>query len=388
MRIGIFSECYEPVMNGIVVSINTFKEEMEKRGHEFFIFTTECPGYIETNDHIFRFSSILPFKSKGGKYPIAAPQDLNILAKKVMELELDVIHSQHLLNTGALGLKIAKKLHIPAVLTYHTLLTEYMHYVPIIGGLAKYWIIRKSRKYCNQYDAIVTPSPSMAKLLVSYGVKTPITSIPTGIEIEKWNNGYSKAEIYEKWKIPNEHNQLLIYVSRIGKEKNVLFLLETMEKLIKEYQDIHLLMVGPGPEIENCKEWIKVHKIENYVTFTDRMERAETEKTTGAGDIFVFPSISETQGIVIMEAMAAGVPVIAINKMGPSDYVVNGETGFLTDLNLDQFIDKIKYLLDHGEERKKMALRSSQEAKKYSSQKCAQEMINLYEKTINSYSSK
>ncbi len=387
MRIGIFTECYHPIMNGVVVSIDTFRKELEKQGHEYVIVTTGYPNFQDTEKNVLRIRA-LPFaKHKGSKYPIARPQSVQRWAKILEPYKLDIIHCQHLLSSGSLGLKVAKKLKIPAILTYHTLMTEYVHYVPFFGAFARGWIIRKSRNYGNQYNAIVTPGPSMARLLESYGVTTPITSIPTGINLESFQNPFSKEEVYQKWKIPQEHAKLLVYVSRIGKEKNIYFLLEAIKKLIleKNHRDVHVLLIGPGNELENCQQWVKENGIAEFTTFTGKLDKEETNRTLPQGKVFAFPSVTETQGIVVLEAMAAGVPQIAINQMGAADYVVNGVTGFLTSLKTDEFVDKIEYLLTHEDKRQEMVNKGLEEVKKYSSLACAQKMESLYEHLRNNH---
>ncbi|OGD56413.1 hypothetical protein A2V71_04770 [Candidatus Berkelbacteria bacterium RBG_13_40_8] len=399
MKIGIFTECYHPVMNGVVVSIDTFKTELEKRGHEFYIFTTECQSYDETDNHIHRFQAITRTEPKGGSYPISKPQNVNNVAESIRDLNLDLIHSQHLMSTGSLGLKVAQRLGIPAVLTYHTLLTEYIHYIPILkyfikywplNWMAKKWVIRKSRNYCNQYDAIVTPSPSMKKLLIEYGVKTQITPIPTGIDLSKFQNQYSKKELKAKYKIPEEQDFIFLYVSRIGKEKNIYFLLETMRKLIKEknYSKAHLLLVGGGDELEKAKNLIKKWGLEKHFTFTGGLPHEEVIKVFGGADCFVFSSVTETQGIIIQEAQASGLPVIAVNIMGPSDYIKDGIDGFLVPLNINQFTDiMIHVIMMPEDERKKMGENAKRNVQEYTAEKSAIKMEKLYESTKNNYRS-
>lgn len=384
MRIGIFTECYNPVLNGVVVSIDTFRSELEKRGHQYFIFTTGYPGYKDTAQNIIRYSPMIAFKSKGGRYPISWPQIATFQIKKIASYNLDIIHSQHLLGLGLLGLRTAKKLKIPCVLTYHTLLAEYAHYSPLFPSLVKNYLIKKSRDYCNLYDRIVTPSESMKKILISYGVKKLIEPIPTGVNIPDYENPYSRAEIKTKWQVPQD-KKLLLYVSRIAKEKNLDFLFEAVRKLASRRQDFHLLLIGGGPELNYYRSMIKKWSIDKIVTFTDMQPKKETNRYFGAADIFVFPSITETQGIVITEAMAAGVPAVAINKMGPSDIIQEGVDGFLTRLNIDEFTGKIESLLDNENLRKQMGERARENAKKFSVLTTANQMEKIYEQAINNY---
>lgn len=387
MRIGIFTECFSPVLNGVSVSMETFMKSLEKRGHEFFIFTTGSLNKCDDPNNVTRIPILLPFEPKGGKYPIARPQKVDEWVKIIEPYNLDIIWSQHLLSLGALGLKVAKKLDIPVILTYHTLLTGYAHYIPLVGFLAKRWLIYKSRRYCNQYDAIVSPSDSMKKLLLSYGVTIPITTIPTGIEPSNFTNHYSKEELKKKFKIPAEHDFLFLYTSRIGKEKNVNFLLLAMKKFVFEqkHQNAHLLMVGGGDDLEKTIQYAKKLGLENYVTFAGKQPKEETNKIFGGADAFVFSSITETQGIIIFEAQAAGLPTIAVKIMGPSNYVKDGDDGFLVPLKIEVFADKMEYLSNHDEIRIKMGQRAKNNVLHYTAEKCGQMMEQLLERTVNNH---
>jgi len=382
LRIGIFSECYHPVLNGVVISIDTFKDELEKRGHEFYIFTTRCPGYHESQSRIHRFPCLLPFPPKGGRYPIAWPQIASLQAKPIAALNLDLIHSQHLLGLGHLGLKVGKILKIPTVLTYHTLLAEYTHYVPLFSPLVRSYLIRQSRLIGNQYDQIVTPSPSMKKVLRSYGVTTPIEPIPTGVNPDDFQNPYSRKDLESRWQIPPK-SKLLLYVSRIAREKNVDFLLEAVHGLAKKRDDFHLLLIGGGPELEEFRRMVARWGLTKRIIFTDMLPKKETNRYYGAADIFVFASITETQGIVITEAMAAGIPAVAVGIMGPSDIIQDGVDGFLTPLKTDEFAAKIEQLLDDENLRTKMGHEARKNARQFTVVACADKMEKLYARTIH-----
>ena len=389
MRIGIFSECYLPTMNGVVVSIETFRRELEKRGHEIFIFAPETKGYTDKDtEHVFRYPS---FTWPGqANYPIAFPFFSNSITNKIKKLNLDIIHCQHLFTMGKLGMKIAHKLNIPVVYTYHTLIAEYTHYVPLFGGLAKKVIINMSKDFCNHCDEVLTPSESMVKILKSYGVTKEIEAIPTGINIAELKNHFPDKVIRAKWNIP-ENRKILLYLSRVAKEKNIDFLLKAFKKVLEQRRDkhnlpdAHLLMVGGGPELNYYRNLVVKMGIENYVTFTDMMQKENANRCFGAADIFVFSSVTETQGIVITEAMAAGVPVVAVNKMGPSNLIKNGHDGYLTDLNLSEFAGKIEKLLDDREGRIKMGKNARISAEEFSDVNCAIKMEKIYERTVKKY---
>ena len=383
MRVGIFSECYKPTINGVVVSIESFREELEKRGHKFFIFTSSTQDYREKDpSHVFRFPSVKTFTKD---YPLAIPSFAPFKTDHILNMGLDLIHSQHMFSMGRLGLRIARKLNIPIVHTYHTLISEYTHYIPLFPGLAESSVTRISRNYCNACDQVITPSPSMKKILRSYGVSAPIESIPTGVNLEDFKNPYHKELLRSKWKIP-EHQKILLYLSRVAREKNLDFLFSVVKKLAKKRNDFHLLLVGGGPELDHYQDFVHKADLDSRVTFTGMQEKKEANRFFGAADIFVFPSITETQGIVITEAMAAGTPSVAINKMGPSNIIKNEVNGFLTPLNKKEFSSKIEKLLDDDDLRKKMGKNAKESAEKFSTKHSADKMEDIYEKMLSYYS--
>lgn len=383
MRIGIFTECYHPTLNGVVVSIDTFCEELEHRGHEFFIFTSKSYGYRDPNPtRVFRLPSI-PTMVKD--YPLALPFLAPLTIDRVRDLRLDIIHTQHLFMMGRLGLNIGRALQIPVVHTYHTLITEYTHYVPIFHALAKKAVIGISRSYCNQCNQVVTPSASMKKVLRSYGINVPIEIIPTGVKTNDFDHPFDPRIIRAKWQIP-EHQQILLYVSRIAKEKNLDFLFEAVRRLSRKRNDLHLLMVGGGPELKHYQKKVAQWNLSGQVTFTGKQEKSQANRFFGAADIFVFPSITETQGIVITEAMTAGLPTVAVGIMGPKDIITNGVNGFLTPLKISEFTDKIEKLLENKALRDEIGKRAHQKAQEFSAKNCALKMEQLYVKTISDYS--
>lgn len=385
MRIGIFSECYLPTLNGVVVSIETFRKELEKRGHQFFIFAPYNRQCRNDESDVFRYPS---FCWPGqGHYPIAFPVlSITQTIKRAKDFKLDLVHTQHLFSMGKLGLKVGRKLKIPVVHTYHTLIAEYTHYVPLFSGVSRRVVIGMSRRYCNACDQIVTPSPSMKKVLLSYGIKKPIEPIPTGVNLGDFQDPYHQEVVKAKWHIP-EGQKILLYVSRIAKEKNLDFLFSAIRQLAKKRHDFHLLMVGGGPEFGYYRNKVDQWGLASHITFTDMQSKERAERFFGAADVFVFPSITETQGIVITEAMAAGVPAVAIGIMGPSDLIRDGIDGFLTSLNTDEFAVKIEKLLDDETLRKKMGTAAQENAKRFSTQNCALRMEELYEKTLRDYRS-
>lgn len=382
MRIGIFTACYRPILNGVVVSIDTFRKELEKRGHRVFVFAPQNRNCKDDPATVFRYPS-LPWPKD---YPLAFPSLAPFQTRQIADLGLDLVHTQHMFAMGKLGLKLAHLLDIPAVHTYHTLITEYTHYVPLLPeALTKAAIIKMTRSYCNHCQQIVTPSSAMKTTLRSYGIKTPIEVIPTGVYLEHFQQPYHREVLETKWQIP-EGKKILLYTSRIAREKNLDFLFEAIRRLARRRQDFHLLLVGGGPELEHYQHLVQNWELSALVTFTGMQAKEKTDRIFGAADIFVFPSVTETQGIVITEAMAAGVPAVAVGIMGPSDIIQDGSDGFLVPLNVDAFAAKIELLLENDCLRKRLGAQARKKAEKFSAAACALKMEKLYEKAISDYS--
>jgi len=382
MKIGIFTDSYLPAPTGVAVSVETFRQSLVKLGHEVFIFAPKFKNYREKTTNIFRFPAFfLPVRKDA---PIVWPI-INPNFQQIEKLQLDIIHTMHFFSIGSFGLKVAKRFGLPLVHTYHTNYQEYVKsYVPLISSIAGSYMIYKSRKYCNQCDLIISPSPSMAKIIKSYGIKSEIEPLPTGIETKNFFPT-SQEELRKKYAIRSE-GKLLLFVGRLGEEKNITFLLESFLQVIKKV-DVNLILVGSGPSIEKYKNFVIDHKVEKKVYFLGFLPKKETNIIFGACDLFVFPSITDTQGIVIVEAMAAGLVPVAMNKLGPSDIITDEYDGLLSDLNKIDFQANIIELLTNNNLRQRLAKNALKTAQKYSQDKIVEKLVHLYEKAEKNHQS-
>lgn len=374
MKIGIFTDSYLPTPTGVAVSVETFRKSLEAAGHEVYIFAPRFKNHKDTNPHVTRYASIfLPVRKDAPiVWPILRP-DYPAFKK----LELDIVHTMHFFTIGTLGLKVAKRLKIPLVHTYHTLYAEYVKdYVPLIPGLARSYMITRSRNYCNQCNLVIAPSPSMGREVKSYGVTVPIKALPTGIDPDAFRS-IAPNELRHKYKIRPE-GKLILFVGRLGEEKNIKFLIDAFNK-VQEQIDSNLILVGSGPSIEDYKKQVNDLGLNEKVYFLGFLPKPETNQIFGACDTFAFASVTDTQGIVLVEAMAAGTPPVAINKLGPGDIITDGKDGLLTDLNLEHFVAKIVQLLEDDNLRKKLSEVAKKTAQEYAQPKIVEKLITLYE---------
>jgi len=372
LKIGTFTDSYKPYTSGVVRSIDTFSSEFLTLGHEVFIFAPNYPNCPKEN-RVFRFPSV-PAPTHPN-FSLALPFSFRI--RNVVEnLNLDVIHVHSPFLLGRVGARYAKRLGIPLVFTFHTLYEEYVHYVPFARGITKDLTQRLSSDFCNQCDLVITPTKVIADHLKSLGVKTPVINIPTGIQVQEFTSGDTNW-LREKFNIGKD-KKVLLCVGRLGKEKNLEWLLESTARIEKEFPAIHLVIVGGGPEEENLKQKTEELKINDKVTFTGVLPKEKVINCYRGSDLFIFASVTETQGLVIGEAKAAGLPVVAVKAYGVSEMVEDGKDGFLTDLSQEEFANRVLLLLKDEYLRKKMSKEAVINVNKISARNCALKLLHCY----------
>jgi len=314
MRIGFFTEIYKPVLNGVVVSIESFREQMEALGHEVYVLT---PSYMEYED-----ARVLPYHSL--PLPSRTPYRLTIpLRKGGRAPRLDVVHAQSPFATGLLALRYARHYGVPLVFTYHTRLVDYSHYLPVPAAIAKPYLVWVSRTYANWADRVVVPSRPIQSLLESYGVTRPIEVVPTRVRLRPGSPADGSA-MRSALGIPPSA-RVLINVGRLAQEKNVGLLLEAFARASDPARD-HLLLVGDGPLRAPLENLARELGVEGRVLFAGYVQRDRIAACYAASDLFVFTSLTETQGLVVDEAVQAGLPVLAIAEGGVAE-VATGVAG-------------------------------------------------------------
>ena len=266
--------------------------------------------------------------------------------KRVKDLNLNLYHLHSPFSLGLLGLFLAKKNKVPVIMTYHTLWKEYgPRYVPLPKKAMEAFAINMSKRFCNQLDLVIAPSKAMKEEVQSYHLKTDIEIIPTGFSIEQWNNNLD-LDLRSKYQIPKDQ-KILMFVGRIGSEKNISLLIEAYSKIISKNPKSHLIIIGEGPDQKNCTSRVEELQMNSHVTFTGKLSREEVLTALKQADIFAFPSVTETQGLVVLEALASGIPTVAINKMGSIDYLEDSKGGILTEHSVDAFAQGMHELLNH-----------------------------------------
>lgn len=382
MRIGIFTDSYKPYTSGVVTSITTFKEELTRLGHEVFIFAPSYPNDDDREEGVYRFYS-LPSPTNPD-YTLAIPvlPGLNMLIKR---LNLDVIHVHSPFTMGRVGLRYSRKYGIPITFTYHTLYDQYVHYVPVAQDLAKELVVKYSNDFCNHCHHIIVPTAEVEQILKNHSIRTPITVLPTGVPLHKLQTGDSKW-LKSHYPIPAE-NKVLLFVGRLTREKNLEFLLQAFQQVKKQYPQTTLVLTAQGPmESELKRLTVRLGmELDRDVLFTGAVPFETLAHVYHSADLFVFSSVTETQGLVIIEAMAAGLPVVAVRAFGVQNMVDHMVNGLLTDCDLDEFSTAICTLLANDDLYERLRAQAFNKAYSLSSENMARRLEAVYQSLTERY---
>ncbi|MEA2097989.1 MAG: glycosyltransferase family 4 protein [Patescibacteria group bacterium] len=381
MKIGMFINYYTPSKGGIETSVTNLSVGLKEAGHEVFIFAPKYPNYEDKDKNIFRYKSLC-FNYGGYFYVIPSPFFSGV-QEIIEKLDLDIIHSHQPYSLGDEALKFSKKLNIPLVFTYHIKYEEYSHYIPLVPkGISKKYIRKITTKYSNQCDSIITPSTAIKKLLIDHKIKASMSIIPSGINIDNFQKNIGQeGEIREKYNIKPD-DILLITACRLTKEKNLKFLVKSFAKIKQGYGDIKFMIVGDGAVRKDLEKMAKDYGIENSIIFTGLVDRTEIVGLYQASDIFVFASLTETQGLVAVEAMATGNPVVAVKASGIEDIVKNGEDGFLTPELEEEFSKSVLKIVNDKNLREKMSANAKINSERFSIEPWVEKVVKLYESLI------
>jgi len=378
MKVGMFINYYTPSKGGMETSVINLCKGLNAIGHETFIFAPEYPNFIDKEKNIFRYKSVR-FNYGGYFYVIPVPFLSPSIEQIVASLNLNIIHSHQPYSLGKEALKFSRKFNIPLVFTYHIKYEDYFHYVPIIPkNISQNYIKNITTNYSNQCDAIIAPSTAIKKLLVNHKVKSSISVIPSGIDIDNFSKDTGQREkIREKYQIKND-DVVLITACRLTEEKNVGFLVKSFGRIKKHCKNTKFLIVGDGAIREGLERTAEEFRIKDSVIFTGLVNKEEIISLYQASDIFVFASLTETQGLVAVEAMAAGNPVVAIKASGIEDMVKNGEDGFLTSESEEEFSKNVIRIINNKNLREKMSVQAKINSKRFSIEPWVEKVVGLY----------
>lgn len=313
VHVGFFTECYRPIVNGIVASIDALRDGLCARGVDVTTIAPHFPHFVDDARDVRDIVRIpsLPLPTATA-YRLCVPylraQDRRLLRG------VDLVHAHSPFVTGWMAIAYARRRHIPLVFTYHTRLDAYAHYAPFDRATTERAMVTLTRRYANAADAVVVPTRAMETRLREVGVGVPIAVVPSAIDVARFAGGTRSATMRARLGAPGDA-PLALAVSRLGAEKNLELALDALARL----PATHLAIVGEGPHRESLEQRARQLGVGERVRFTGALERALLPDVYASADAFVFPSTTETQGLVLAEALAAGLPVVAAESDASRD---------------------------------------------------------------------
>lgn len=380
LRVLMVSDVYFPRINGVSTSIETFRADLGAEGMEVRLV---APAYPEPHEApaTWRVASRrVPFDPEDR---LMKRRPLDRTLEELADEGVDLIHIQTPFAAHYAGLRAARRRRVPVLATYHTHFEEYIHHYlpllprPLLAGIAR----RIARNQCNGLDAVVVPSLAMRDTLDNYGVRAPLHVLPTGIPVARFANGNGQRFRF-RLGIP-EHRPVALFVGRVAHEKNIGFLLDALVHAVRRRPDLLLVVAGEGPALPHLRQQAGAHGLDENVRFVGYLDRAtELPDCYAAADVFAFASKTETQGLVLLEAMAAGLPVYALARMGTRDIVEPGRGAIAAPDTPVEFGHGLAALLSDRPQLAKLADDGRRFAEEWSSPGRARQLAALYRSLV------
>jgi len=379
MRILMVSDVYFPRVNGVSTSIQVFREALQAAGHHVTLITPAYPhSPVETDKTLIRIAS---------RGVWLDPEDRMMRMRVIMQQAdalaaegFDIVHIHTPFVAHYAGLKLAKRLRVPVVATYHTFFEEYLyHYIRWLPRASLRYVARHfSRAQCHDLKALIVPSTAMRDVLVAYGVQTPLQVLPTGLDPTLFQLG-DGAQFRLQQQIPPQR-PVMLYVGRVAFEKNIRFLLQVVQHIKATMADILLIIAGEGPAQASLQQQVTTMGLDEQVLFLGYMPRdGRLQSCYKAADVFVFASRTETQGLVLMEAMASGTPVVSTAVMGTCDVMGNGLGGLVAKEEVADFSAKVQQLITDTALRGQKQQEAQQRVLDWSHAAQAQRLVQFYQ---------
>lgn len=380
LRIAIFSDSALPILNGVSVSIDTLIHGLRDAGHSVHLFTAAAPGYRDPDSNTYR---TLAFESPWTKgYPLAVPPFLPLL-RKFRRHEFDLIHTHTPFTLGFVGLRWAQSHEIPIVSTYHTLYDRYAHYIPYFPRrYVRFKMAKHTSFYYGSVDHVIVPSHAAYRWLRRHSVATPATIIPTSRRI---GAELDRTEMRRKLGFSPDQ-KVLLYVGRLAKEKNLSVLFDMAARVFKEDPEARLCMVGDGPYRSECDEMVRQLGIGDRVRFMGFLPRPSVDEVYAASDLFVFASVTETQGLVVQEAMAYGLPSVVVAGGGAGEAVENHVNGFIVRNDAHSFADCVLRLFADDAMYARMSQEALKSVRDTGASTMVQSVLNVYHQVLEAKS--
>ena len=372
LRVGIFTNAYRPLISGVVNSIDLIRKELLRQQHVPLVFAPRFSGYRDQHAGVYRFPSLEV--SRYVKYPLAIPfWPPSHFA--VARSHLQVVHAHHPFVLGDVGWFWARRLGIPLVYTFHTQYEQYSHYVRLpqapLRAMTR-WAVMQFARRC---DLIIAPSPSIRQLMEDYGIRTWTETLPNAIDLSHFQ--VERRGIRQRLGWPEEAD-IALYAGRIGKEKNLDFLLRAFAPVAQSNPRAYCALVGGGTELPGLRTLAHQLGIQDRTLFTGPVAYADMPSHYAAADFFCVSSTTEVKPLVVLEALASGLPVLAVAACGTQDTVSHGRDGLLTPQDPEAFGAGWRQLLQ-PEIRARLSAQAHATAASYSIENYTRRLVRLYE---------
>lgn len=380
MKILIATDTYKPLVNGVVTSVVNLKAGLEARGHEVRVLALSSTTHSYFQDDTYYIGSysmsvLYPNVRVKGKRSLKETAD-------IIKWNPDIIHTQSEFSTFYIGRKLAKKLKIPMIHTYHTMYEDYTHYFSPSRRVGKKAVTTGTNYISTRVSGMIAPTEKISRMIEKYGVRCPVSVIPSGIVLEKFKKTIEKSridEIKSNLGIPLDHF-VMVSISRIGKEKNIDEIIKNMVNL--KGRKITLVIVGDGPYRVHLQELAKSLDLLQTVKFTGMVQPSDIPVYYRLGEVFVSASTSETQGLTYIEALASGTPLICRKDECLDGVLEEGENGYCFT-NQQEFLDRLEVFMT--QENNAMSKKALEIVQKYSIETFAKKVEELYIKSIENF---
>jgi len=401
MKIVMFTDAYWPRVNGVTVSVDSFSRALVKEGHDVLIICSSYPEdannpislqkdlQIQKEPKTVRIPSIPAFISKEDR--IANFGKMNWVFKKVDDFNPDVVHINTEMMVAEFGFWYARTHNLPVVYTFHTMWEDYApNYFPIFPAFMVRFVIRRIQKnVLRRTYRLIVPTPQIEQTVQKYKFELKTFLLPTGIDIKLFEHDEASILFFRKkleYLFPLlKEKRILLFAGRIGKEKNIGFLLNILPEIVAKHPDVVLLMAGSGPELEYYREKTKRMGLEKNCIFTGYFDRSDLALVYAVSSIFVFPSLTDTQGLVTLEAMLSGTPVVAIGALGTLTVMGGDNGGFMVKNDKAEFTGRVLELLENQELHRIKSQEAKKHARAWSIEELTKKLITLYQSTITDY---
>jgi 1,2-diacylglycerol 3-alpha-glucosyltransferase len=385
MKICMFTNTYVPHIGGVARSVHFFAEDLRALHHQVLVVAPTFPEQVHAHEdkgRVLRVPAVQNFN--GSDFSVRIPLPF-IIAQGIHAFEPDIIHSHHPFLMGDAALRAARRHNLPLIFTHHTLYEEYTHYVPLDSPALKKFVVDLSTRYANLCDRVAAPSASIAHMIRQRGVIRPVTEIPTGVDIEFFARG--RRDRFRKSCGISEDSWVTGHLGRLAPEKNLRYLTEAVAEFVSRHDQACFLVVGNGPSRREISRIFAAKNLSPRLIMAGSLSGQDLSDAYSAMDLFVFSSQSETQGMVLLEAMAAGKPVVALDASGVREVMRDGQNGRLlpADASRQRFADAIEEFFQNPVTADHWRRCSLETARSLSREICARRLESLYQLALDEY---